>query len=105
MSYCMAQKFYMELTFNHKKSLIFKYCRMQKEISSWLVCGSHGAYLDCMLLGVQVTTGLGFYLHSSCLVDNEDSDSCFNRLSLLSGIVYCTGIKFSYHAIISFYNI
>ena len=59
-------------TFNHEKSLMFKYGRMQKKI---LVCGSHGACLDCMLPGVQVTAGLGFFLCSSHLCDNEDCDS------------------------------
>ena len=47
---------------------------MQRKIPSWLVCGSHGACLDCMLPGVQVTASLGF-LHSSRLSDSEDSDS------------------------------
>ena len=32
----------------------------KKPISSWLACGSHGACLDCVLPGVQVTAGLGF---------------------------------------------
>ena len=51
---------------NHKKSLMFKYIygRMQKKIPSWLVCSSHGACLDCILLGVQVTTWLGFLCSS-----------------------------------------
>ena len=62
-------------TFNHEKSWMFKYGRMQKKIQSRLVCGSHDAYLDCMLLGVQVTAELGFYMCSSCLCDNEDCDS------------------------------
>ena len=44
-----------------KKSLMIKYGRMQKEIPSRLVRGSFGMCLDCMLLGVQVTTGLGFF--------------------------------------------
>ena len=35
----------------------------------------HTYISHCILLGVQVTTGLGFFLHSSYLVDNEDSDS------------------------------
>ena len=48
-------------TFNHEKSLMFKYGRMQKKISSRLVCGSHGVCLDCKLPGVQVTAGLGFF--------------------------------------------
>ena len=46
---------------NHEKSLMFKYGRTHKKISSWLVCGSHGTCLDCMLLRVQVTAGLGFF--------------------------------------------
>ena len=48
-------------TFNHEKSLMFNYGRMQRKISSRLVCGSHGACLDCMLPGVQVTAGLGVF--------------------------------------------
>ena len=47
----------------HKKSLMFKYGRMQKKIPSRLVCGSSGACLDCMLPGVQGTTGIGYFLH------------------------------------------
>ena len=35
----------------HEKSLMCKYGRMQKKISPRLVCGSHGACLDCMLPG------------------------------------------------------
>ena len=35
--------------------------------------------LDSTLLGVQVTAGLGFFLHSS-LVHTEDSDSLLYRL-------------------------
>ena len=54
---------------------MFKYGRMQKKVPSWLVCGSHAACLDCMLLGVRVTARLEFFLCSSCLVDSEDSDS------------------------------
>ena len=34
-----------------------------------------GACLDCMLPGVQVTAGLGFFLRSSHLCDSEDCDS------------------------------
>ena len=59
----------------HEKSLMFKYGRMQRKISSWLVYGFHGACLDCMLSEVEVTAGLGFFLHSSCLCDSEDYDS------------------------------
>ena len=54
---------------------MFKYGRMQKKIPPQLVCGSHGACLDSMLPGVQVTAGLGFFLRSSRLSDSEDSDS------------------------------
>ena len=39
-----------------------------------LVYGSCGACLDSMLPGVQVTAGLGFFLHSSHLSDSEDCD-------------------------------
>ena len=40
---------------------MFKYGRMQRKIPSQLVCGSCGTCLDSTLLGVQVTTGLGFF--------------------------------------------
>ena len=46
---------------NNKKSLMFKYGGMQRKIPSWLVCDSCGTCLDCTLLGVQVTAGLGFF--------------------------------------------
>ena len=52
--------------------LLFKYSRMHKKIAPQLVCGSRGACLDSMLPGVQVTTGLGFFL---CLSVSDDSDS------------------------------
>ena len=45
---------------------MFKYGRMQK-ILSRLVCGSHGTCLDCMLPGVPVTVGLGFFLCSQVI--------------------------------------
>ena len=48
-------------TFNHEKLPMVKYSRMQRKVPSRLVCGSYGTYLDCMLLRVQVTTGLGFF--------------------------------------------
>ena len=54
---------------------MFKYGRTQNKTPSKLVCGSCGACLDCVLPGVEVTTGLGFFLHSSHLSYNEDSDS------------------------------
>ena len=64
---------------NHDKSLIFKYGRIQRKIPSWLLCGSHGACLGCMLPGVQVTTGYWagnfFCSYSSFLSDSEDCDS------------------------------
>ena len=40
---------------------MFKYGRMQRKIPSRLVCGSRDACLDCVLPGVQVTFGLGFF--------------------------------------------
>ena len=43
------------------------------------MCGSCGAYLDCMLLAFQVTAGLGFFVHSSHLVHSKDSTPCSNR--------------------------
>ena len=58
---------------------MFKYGRIQKRIPSWLVCGSYGMCLDCTLPGVQVATGLGFFLHSNNLIDCEDSDSLVLR--------------------------
>ena len=61
--------------FNHKKSLKFKYGRMQTKIPSWLVCGSRGACLDCMFSGVKLPQGWDFFLRSSHISYNEDSDS------------------------------
>ena len=54
---------------------MFKYGRTQKKAPPQLVCGSCGACLDCVLPGVQVTAGLGFFLCSSRLSDSKDSDS------------------------------
>ena len=65
----------MKQTFNHKKSLMFKYGRIQRKIPPRLVCDSHSTYLDSMLPGAQVTARLGFFLCSSHLSDSEDSDS------------------------------
>ena len=39
----------------------------------------HGACLGSMLPGVQVTTGLGFFLCSGCLGDCEDSNSLLHK--------------------------
>ena len=47
------------------------------------VCGSRGMCLDCMLLRVQITTVLGFFLHSSCLVHTEDS-----KVTMLATILH-----------------
>ena len=59
--------------------MTFKYGRMQKKISSWLVhaCVAPMAHacLDCMLHGVLVTAVLGYFLCSSHLYDNEVCDS------------------------------
>ena len=51
------------------------YGRTQRKIPPRLVCGFCGICLDCMLPGVQVIAGLGFFLRSSHLSYNEDSDS------------------------------
>ena len=69
---------------------MFKYGRMQKKIPFQLVCGFHSVSLECMLLGVQVTTGLGLFLHLNCL---EGGDFLLNRPSPLSRspVKYCTG--------------
>ena len=40
---------------------MFKFGRMHKKVPPRLVCGSHGACLDSMLPGAQVTAGLGFF--------------------------------------------
>ena len=53
-------------------------------ISSWLVRGSYGTCLCCMLPGVQVTTELGFFLHSNRLCDSVDCDSLLSQASILS---------------------
>ena len=42
---------------------------------SFIITGEGIDCLDCILPGVQVTTGLGFFLCSSHLCDNEDCDS------------------------------
>ena len=53
---------------NDKKSLIFKYDRMQKGISSRLVCGSRGMCLDCTWPGFKSPLGWDFFLHPSHLI-------------------------------------
>ena len=40
-----------------------------------LTLGLYLMQLDCVLPGVQVTAGLGFFLHLSHLCDSEDHDS------------------------------
>ena len=52
---------------------MYKYGRIQKKISPRLVCDSHGACLDCMLPGVQVTARLGFFCVQVVYSDSEDS--------------------------------
>ena len=78
--------------FNHEKSLMFKYGRIQGRIPPQLVCGFHGAYLDCMLFGVQVTAGLEFFsVFKSFIVIVNIVTPCFTGLASLqvpSGIVY-----------------
>ena len=65
---------------------MFKYSRMQKKVSSWLVCGPYGVCLDYILPGVQVTTGLGFFLHLSHLCGSEDHHSLLYRpMAFLAG--------------------
>ena len=50
-----------------------------------LVCGSYGACLDCMLPGVQVIAGLGFFFCVQVIyVIMKIVTPCFNRPSLLS---------------------
>ena len=69
---------------------MFKYCRMEREIPSRLVCGSHGAHLDSTLFEVQVTAGQGFFLHSSHLVHSETTegvDSLFQRASAFLAVL------------------
>ena len=53
--------------------IVFRYC----VILFCVVCVvlMAGACLDCMLPGVQVTTGLGFFQCLSQLCDSEDCDS------------------------------
>ena len=63
---------------------MFKRSRMQKKVPSQLVCGSHGAFLDCMLAGVEVTTGLRFFCIQVVYVIVKIVTPCFNRLSLLN---------------------
>ena len=68
----------------HEKSLMSKYGRVQKKISLRLVRGSHGACLDCMLIGIQVTAGLGFFCVLVIYVIMKIVTPCLNRPSLLS---------------------
>ena len=73
-------------TFNHDKLLMLKCGGMQKKISSRVVvCGSHGACLDCMMPGVEVTVGLLFVICVQIIyVIMKIVTPCFNRPSLLS---------------------
>ena len=45
----------------------------------------HGSFLHHMLPEVQVTAGLGFFLHSANLGVRKDCDILLYRLSLLAG--------------------
>ena len=68
-----------------------------------LLCGSHDTFLDCMSSGVQVTTALWFVLYSSHLCDSEDWFPALTGLAFLaglSGIMYCTGNKVSFLAVV-----
>ena len=60
-----------------------------------LTCGSHGTWLNCMSPRVQVTTGLGFFLCSSCLCDSEDPTLTGLAFLSISLAGYCAvlGIK------------
>ena len=66
---------------------MFKYGRMQKIISSWLiVCGSRGACLDCIMqccLGFKSPLGWDFCVQV-IYVRVKIVTPCFNWLSLLS---------------------
>ena len=62
-----------------------KYGRMQKKISPQLVCGFHGACLDCMLPGVQVTAGLGFLCIQVIYVIIKIVTPCLTGLAFLTG--------------------
>ena len=75
-------------TFNHEKSPMLKYGIMYKKISSRLVCGSHDTCLDCMLPGLEVTAGLGFFCVQVIYVTVKIVPPCFNRPSLLSRSLY-----------------
>ena len=47
-----------------------------EKIPSRLVCGSHGAWLDCMLLKIQITSQLGLVsVYKLFMCYSEDSDS------------------------------
>ena len=60
--------------------------RMQNKILSNLVCSSHGACLDCMLPGAQVTTGLGFCsVFKVIYVIVKIVTPCFTDLAFLAG--------------------
>ena len=62
---------------------MFKHGRMQKKTSSQLAPMRY-AYIDCMLSGVQVTTGMGFFCIQVIIVIAKIVTSCFHRPSLLS---------------------
>ena len=79
-------------TITYSMSLMIKYSKMEKEIPSRLVFGSHVAFLDCTLPGVQVTAGLRFFsAFRSFDYVSEDSDSLLHKpqasLQVPSGIV------------------
>ena len=63
---------------------MFKYGKMQKKVSSRLLCDSHDACLDSMLPGVHVTAALDFFCVQVIYVIVKIMTPCFNRLSPLS---------------------
>ena len=84
-------------TCSHEKLLMFKYGRLQKKVLSWLVCGSHGAYLDCMLPvwgSSHRQVGTSFYVQVVYVI-MKIVILFFNRPSLLSKslVGQCTGNK------------
>ena len=62
-------------TFNHAKSLMFKYGSRKNStlVSVWLPWHMHAQTACC--LGFKSPLGWDFFLHSSHLSDSEDSDS------------------------------
>ena len=63
-------------------------------VAVWL---SHGACLDCMLPGIQVTADLGFFLHSSHAVA-----TCFHPVPLF--VIFVHAVTNNYFLYVRLYH-